>query len=145
MEKKHLLTSAQKIYRSARYAILALILLTILNVLLDLLNRETYIVSTVFISFNLHAVSAYLLAALSLVPYMLCFLFSKKHPAWLIVALVLVSIDTFALLCMALFNFFLLLVMIEDVLFHILVIVLLSLGIKNGKAAMAADSFYHEG
>ena len=145
MEKKHRLTSAQKFYLCARYAILALVLLTILNVLLDLMNRETYFVATVFVSFNLYAGSSYLLAALSLAPFVMCFLFSKKQPGWLIAALVFVSIDTIALLCMALLNFFLLFVMSEDVLFHILVIVLVSLGIKNRKAAMAVDSFCPEG
>ena len=103
------------------------------------------IIYAVFVSFNLYAGSAYLLAALSLAPFMMCFLFSKKQPGWLIAALVFVSIDTIALLCMALLNFFLLFVMSEDVLFHILVIVLVSLGIKNRKVAMAADSFCPEG
>ena len=148
MEKKSMSNSPQRIYNNARYAILALILFTVLNVLLALMGSDSYYVVSVFLSYFLYlgfeGAIGILLAALALVPYVLCFFFSKKKPAWMIVALVLVAIDTLILVLLALANDALL-SLILDIILHIAEIVLLALGIKAGKALFgkAAEDPYH--
>ncbi len=78
------------------------------------------------------------LSAVSIVPYVLCYLFSQKKGGWMIAALVLFSADTLFLL------FFFLISMettlIFDVLIHIYVIVTLVTSVRYAKRAFAAPA-----
>ena len=137
MEKKRMSTSPQRIYNNARYAILGLILFTVLNVLLALVDSDSYYVVSVFLAYflylGLEGVPGILVAAVILVPYALCFFLSTKKPLWMIVALVLVALDTVILILLALANDALLGVIL-DIIVHIAEIVLLVLAIKAGKS-----------
>ena len=149
MNNKRMAKSPQRIYENARYAILGLILFTVLNIVLYYTGSDTYYVATVFLSYFLVAMlenaAGLVLAALVLAPYVLCFFLSKKKYAWMIVALVLVCIDTLVLLLLLL-AFGVVGAFALDILFHILAIVMLAIGVKNGKAALgagAASDPYH--
>lgn len=75
-------------------------------------------------------------AVLVLVPYLLCWIFSKKRRGWMIAALVLFAVDTGALVVDTLgsddvlYN-------LPDLLFHIWVLVYLVLGVKHAQQALA--------
>ena len=78
-------------------------------------------------------VVAVAMAFVTLVPYLLCWIFSKKHVGWMIAALVLFSIDTlfflidlFSYLALGDYSFLL------DLVFHAWVLVSLILGVKYG-------------
>lgn len=60
-------------------------------------------------------------------PYLLCWIFSKKHYGWMIAALVLFSLDTIILVTCFLDISFLL-----DYLFHAYVLYFLIMGVRNG-------------
>lgn len=136
MKNKTMASSPQRIYDAARYAILGLVLITILNVFLVLLESDSYYVSSVFASYFVSVVFegalGIILAAVLVAPFALAFFLSKKNRVWLIVALVLTALDL-------LFVFYIgialdmLVYRILDILAHIFVIVILVLGVINGK------------
>lgn len=66
------------------------------------------------------------IAAVLLVPYLLCWIFSKKHYGWMIAALVLFSLDSVWLLL----NFHIGLIL--DILFHAYVLYYLIMGVRYG-------------
>lgn len=66
------------------------------------------------------------IAAVLLVPYLLCWIFSKKHYGWMIAALVLFSLDSVWLLL----NFHISLIL--DILFHAYVLYYLIMGVRYG-------------
>lgn len=70
------------------------------------------------------------LAVIMLIPYLLCYIFSKKHVGWMIAGLVIFSVDTGFLLVDLItgFNVTLAICMV----FHVYIIVTLALGIKYG-------------
>ncbi len=131
-------TSHKRIYQAARYAILAMVVLTVMNVVLYFLDSDSYYVSSVFSSFFLavafeNAVGI-LIGAAILVPFVLAFIFSKNKPVWLIIALVLTALDLLFLIIIGLISEALL-YSILDLLAHAAVIVLLVMGIIHGKKA----------
>lgn len=143
MNNKKMSASPQRIYQNARYGILGLILFTILNLVLYFIGSDSYYLFSVFLAYILavgfeNAVGL-VLAALVLAPYVLAFFLSKKKRGWLIAALVLFSLDTLILILLGLGSGALLSLTL-DLLFHGLVIVLLALGVKNGKAATGEGS-----
>jgi len=86
-------------------------------------------------SLAIYPIVASVMAVLSVVPYLLCWIFSKKRVGWMIGALVLFSLDTLLLLV----DFIPMLLAGEtsfliDTVFHILGIVYLSLAVKYGFA-----------
>ena len=136
MKNKTMTSSPQRIYDGARYAILGLALITVLNVFLVLLGSDSYYVSSVFASYFVSVVFegalGIILAAVLAAPFVVAFFLSKKNRVWMIVALVLTALDL-------LFVFYIgialdiLVSRILDILAHIFVIVLLVLGVVNGR------------
>lgn len=136
MKNKTMSTSARRIYDAARFAILGLVLITVLNVFLALLGTDSYYVSSVFAAFFFSVVAegalGVILAAVLVAPFVVAFFLSKKNRVWMIVALVLTALDL-------LFVFYIgialdmLVYRILDILAHIFVIVILVLGVINGK------------
>ena len=144
MNSKRMSSSPLRIYEAARYAILGLVLFTAVNILLYFLDSDSYYVSSVFTAYFAAVVLEYegmlaaglALAAVILAPFVVAFFLSKKKSLWLIIALVLVALDTavLAFLCIDDMDFFV--GSILDFIAHAAVIVLLALAIKNSKAAL---------
>ena len=140
-----LLPSSPK-YKNARASLLIVLAFSLVNVFAVFANYYFYFSSR--IALVLVAIGAQLdiaagtnafkfvfafLAIASLVPYLLSWLFSKKKVGWMIVALVLFSVDTLVLLidvpsAIAGKDF----TIIIDVVVHAIVIVELALGVKAG-------------
>lgn len=143
-------TAAAK-YKNSRMNLLAVVAFTAVNVALALVGSGTYFLFSDYLAYllslygriyyELAETGAYLviggaMAALVLVPYVLCFFLSKKRRGWMIAALVLFSIDMVILVLdsIAYFEVSILL----DYVFHIWVIVSLAVGVKHGKEALSA-------
>ena len=144
MDNEHTFTSAQRIYNYARYVLVSLILLTLVGIA-SLAVSDIYVVSGVFLSLilsvgtkSMGSTAGFFSAALILIPYMLCFFLSKRKRGWLIAALVMVCIDTLVLIFVAL-SFGRFITFLIDILYHGSALVLLGRGVKNGKAATAAQ------
>lgn len=140
-----LLPSSPK-YKNARASLLVVLAFSLVNVFAVFANYYFYFSSR--IALVLVAIGAQLdvaagtnafkfvfafLAIASLVPYLLSWLFSKKKVGWMIVALVLFSVDTLVLLidvpsAIAGKDF----TIIIDVIVHAIVILELALGVKAG-------------
>ncbi len=139
-------------YQVARSNLLLVVVLTTLNILLGALNANTYLLFSAsiphfiveFASVAVIApeevgltapienaasfmIVAAVIAAVLTIPYLLCWIFSKKHYGWMIAALVFFSLDTLCLFL--LFDF---IYMIPDILIHAWVLVYLVMGVKNG-------------
>ncbi len=156
MEKRKMSNSPEKVYQSARYAILFLIALTAVNIIFCVVSIDRYFVSSVYLSYI--AVTYFgeqyqlglgvAIAGAILVPYVLAFFLSKKKHVWMIVALVLFVLDT-------LFVIFIMFVlhrigespwsMLLDIALHAFVIFELVMGVKYGKAATEAAEEAEEG
>ena len=137
MSNKRTFTSAQYIYKNARHAVLSLILFAVMNIALCLVGLDIYFVSGVFLAYFLSVGGGTtgILAAISvLIPFVLCFFFSKRKRGWLVAALVMVCIDTLWLICVALGSERSIL-FLADILFHGSALAMLAMGVKNGKAA----------
>ena len=147
MKNKTMASSPQRIYDGARYAILGLVLITILNVFMVLMGSDRYYVSSVFasyfVSIAFEGALGIILAAVLVAPFAAAFFLTKKNHVWLIVALVLTALDL-------LFVFYIgialdmLAYRILDILAHIFVIVLLVLGVINGKKLKAQEEAAEE-
>lgn len=113
-------------YTNARHDILLLVIFTVINCALLLLNANTYFLFSAFIPYSLvddgmfwtgkypaeyyedfdglqfendsYLVIMCVLAVICLAVYVLCWLFSKKKVGWMIATLVFIVIDTLALL-----------------------------------------------
>lgn len=102
-----------------RSNLLLLIIFTVVNIVLIAVNSESYFLFSAFIPYFITLLGAqfggfggesflsapvfYVALAISaviLIVYLLCWIFSKKHIAWLIVALVLFSVDTLCMLAL---------------------------------------------
>ena len=153
MEKRKMSNSPEKVYQSARYAIIFLIALTAVNIILSAAGSSRYFVSSVFLSYFMVTLIpktglGVAIAAAILVPYLLAFFLSKKKHVWMIVALVLFVLDT-------LFVIFIMFVlhrigespwsMLLDIALHAFVIFELVMGVKYGKAATEAAEEAEEG
>ena len=132
---------AQKKLNSARYNLLLMIILTLVNLILFFAGRDAMLlfsatipyVAVVFgdwIAPSGMAIAIFILAGLLIAVYFLCWLLSKKDPAWMIVALVLFVIDTAVMvyLKVALGDFS----GILDLLIHIWVLYYLVIGVIGG-------------
>lgn len=143
-------------YAVARSNLLLVILFTLINVALAIGGGNYYLLFSASIPYGIAGFTAAwarspeqidmepasnptmvlvigaVIAVLLLVPYLLCWIFSKKHYGWIIAALVLFSLDTLWLLMN--FNIGLLL----DILFHGYVLFYLIMGTRNGILAKRA-------
>ena len=141
---------AMRRYKRARGSLLGMMLLTVINTVLAAVGSLTYFVFSDYLAYSLalsgrlyyedsgltlYIVMGCVFAALVLLPYLLCWIFSKKRRGWLIAALVLFSIDTVMLVWDALM--FMEIAFVLDIAFHIWLIVELILGIRAGKTAIA--------
>ena len=134
-----------------RSSLLTVLIFTVVNLVMLLLDSGTYFLFSASVPYYLTAfgigmdmgmgeagIGTFTLIALGisaavLVLYLLCWLLSKKHPGWFAVALVAFILDTLALLGLALMMD-LLTDSIMDFVFHIWVIVELVQAIRaNGK------------
>ena len=140
-------------YTSARSGLLTMMIFTVVNIALGSLGSFTYFVFSDYAAYmsallgrqfyDLRGEVIYLvlgigLALLILIPYLVCWMLSKKRRSWLIVAFVLFLIDTIMLAVDALSYMeagYLL-----DIAFHIWLLVSLFLGIRAGKKALAEEA-----
>lgn len=131
----------QAAYNTARSNLLILVVFTVINIVLLLVESDTmflfsatvpYVALLMGILTGLTPVIVVCgcIAAISILLYLLCWILSKKSPAWLIVALVFFVIDTavLALLYISAGE----ISGIVDFLFHLWVIYYLVVGIING-------------
>ena len=136
MDSKKMSTSPRRIYDAARFVILGLVLITVLNVFLALLGTDSYYVSSVFAAFFFSVVAegalGVILAAVLVAPFVVAFFLSKKNRVWMIVALVLTALDLLFVIVVGILGEELPLYIL-DILAHIFVIVMLVLGVINGK------------
>ena len=145
MENKKMQNSPQRVYQSARIAIILLVALTAVNILMSVAGIDRYFVSSVFMSYFMVTIIpdtglGAAIAVAILVPYLLAFFLSKKQPGWMIAALVLFALDTLFVI----FTMFLLYrigespwSMLFDLALHAFVIFELVMGVKYRKAATA--------
>lgn len=137
-------------YSSARANLMLMMVFTLVNTVLAAVEGDIYFLFSGYAAhmsavlgrefYDLSGDVLYLIvglgaALLLLVPYLVCWLLSKKRRGWLTAALVLFTIDTVMLavdaLAMAQASF------IMDLIFHIWLLVSLFLGVRAGKAALA--------
>lgn len=145
MDKKTLLPSAGK-YKNARASLLIILLLSALNIIV--MFTDTYFLFSARIALllanvglilkletgeNIYLIVCIVLAVITLIPYLISWIFSKKHVGWLIVSLVLFIIDTVfvivdisSYLAVGDFSIFI------DLIVHIIVIYELAVGVKAG-------------
>ncbi|MBQ8183452.1 MAG: hypothetical protein IJ025_06110 [Clostridia bacterium] len=143
-------------YKGSANNLLLVILFTVINIVLLVTNTGSYFLFSAFLPYYFVDLGMYLcgmypqeyyydvvdpqffdksflivvvaIAVVILLSYFLCWLFGrKKKPGFLIAALVLFVIDTIAMLCITGIST----EMIMDMIFHVWVIVSLSLGIVN--------------
>ncbi len=132
--------AAEAKYAAARSNLLIALCFTVVNMVLYILGANTYLVFSITVPFYGAAFAIegpYILdlvicggiAAVCLALYFLCWLFSKKHPAWMTVALVLFCLDT--VIMAGLFLLFEDVSGILDALGHVWVLYYLIVGVKN--------------
>ncbi|MBP3436321.1 MAG: hypothetical protein J6K61_00230 [Clostridia bacterium] len=134
-------------YNNMRLSLLLIVIFSAVNLFSPLLGF--YMLFSAYIPQTLAQIGAYLyavegifilyvllvtLALLLLVPYLLCWIFSKKNVGWMIAALVLFSVDTLlflidlvSILVSGEYTFFL------DLIFHVYALVSLIMGVKYGR------------
>ncbi|MBQ9691950.1 MAG: hypothetical protein IJV70_02200 [Clostridia bacterium] len=134
-------------YNNMRSSLLMIVILSVINIF-AIMFTETYFVFSAYIT-QLIAATGYFMAAeagdslylivaaviglISVLPYLLCWIFSKKHFGWMIGALIFFAVDS-----LLFFIDFIALVsggdvsMIIDLVFRIYAIGTLALGIKYG-------------
>ncbi|MBQ6333288.1 MAG: hypothetical protein IJI34_11080 [Clostridia bacterium] len=142
MNNKRMSTSPQRVYDAARYAILGLILITVLNIVLGLLDSDSYYVSSVFAAFFMSIVGegavGVILAALILAPFVIAFFLSKNKPIWILIALILTVLDLVFVIIIGI-EYDVLLYRILDIIAHVFVIIILVLGVIYGKRIKAEE------
>lgn len=141
-----------KRYNTARINLIVMLAITLCNVGLGLSGSDRYYLFSNTLSYvlaiygqayyealgdKIYLVVGGGLAVLVLVPYLLCWIFSKKRRGWMIAALVLFSLDTIFLLVeyLPFFEPSLLL----DIAFHVWVLVYLVLGVISGPRALEQE------
>ena len=137
-------------YSRARSSLLLMMIMTVINTALAAAGSLTYFVFSDYLAYycalfgrafyeesgmTLYVVVGCAFAVLILLPYLLCWIFSKKRRGWLIAALVLFIIDTLLVIWDAIG--FMEISYLLDIGFHIWLIVELILGVRAGKAALA--------
>ena len=128
-------------YASARVNLLFMVIITTLNVFLTLIQAGVYLLFAAFgpmlitdigmVSYEETKDVTYIIicgaiALASIVPYLVCWLFSKKHVGWMIGALVYFSMDS--LLLLLFFDVSLIL----NIVFHVWVLYYLIIGVVSG-------------
>lgn len=135
-----------EVYQIARSTLLALIILTAINVAMALLGQDTYFLFTNFAAYIMAVYAgafysftgdgAYLaagivLALLVLAVYLLCWLLSKKRRGWMIAAMLLFIFDTGILTGSLVANFSA--ARLPDLFFHILILFYLIRAVRRGR------------
>lgn len=146
MQSNYVPTPAETRYKSMRWTLLIILVLSALNVFSLLI--DTYFLFSTYLSqiLSIVGVSLYresgeifyfvfcaILALISLVPYLLCFIFSKKRVGWMIGALAFFALDS-VIFVIDLISY----PMIEsvfDVIIRIYALVSLALAVKYGTDA----------
>ena len=133
---------AEQQFKAARISLLTAICLTVINILLLFTGMDWMLLYSVTAPYFIAVLGAVMenpvmlttgavIGVVCLVPYLLCWLLSKKHSAWLIVATVLMGLDTLVLI-----GVYLLLgdfSGILDFVFHGLIIYYMILGVVGAK------------
>ena len=132
--------------RAGRSNLLLAIVLTIVNIVMLLGGSDSMLLFSISVPYYAVIfgvifetqelfITGCVIAAVVLVVYLLCWIMSKKHIGWLVAALVLMCIDTLALIA-----FYLLAGEISgvvDFVFHALIIYYLGSGISSAKKLQA--------
>ena len=140
---------AERRYRTARSGLMGMMLFTVINTVMAATGSESYFVFSDYLAYYcavfgrvfyedsgemLYLIIGCILAAVILVPYLLCWILSKKRRGALIAALVMFGLDTLLVIWDAVtyreISYLL------DVAFHIWLIVQLVQGIRFGKQAL---------
>lgn len=130
---------AQQMYNSARGNLLLMLVFTVINIILLVINTDVMFLFAASVPYysmvfglieEVLLMPAIMVTVISVAIYLLCWIFSKKHVGWMIAALVLFVLDT-------LFGaglFFLLedVSGVLDILIHIWVLYYLIVGVKYG-------------
>jgi len=135
--------TAQDRYNTARSSLILLILLTVVNLVLYVIEADRMLLFSatvpyfaVALGISLNNIIALVIcsgvAALTLISYLICWIASKKNNVWLIVALVLFVIDTLGLVGICLINGEITMG-IPNFVIHIWIIVELVIGVVNGR------------
>lgn len=152
-------------YRTARMNIFIMMIFTLVNMVLILFGNETYFLFSASIPYYLVTLGVVncgrlsdefytkagwegefypvsflailvIIAVAILAVYLLCWIFSKKKPAWMISALVLFCVDTLGMFYLYGFN----MSMIVDIIFHVWVLLYLIIGVAaNAKLKKLPD------
>ncbi len=139
------LAKAEGMYKNARVSLLMVAAFSFINII-TICFADSYFLFSSYVTQLLSYFGAYfyvetgeilfyivfaVLALVSVIPYLVCWIFSKKHQAPMVIALVLFSLDTAFMLfdIIGYFDFS----MILDVVFHAYVIYSLATGVKFGK------------
>lgn len=134
--------AAERKYGVARSNLLLMLILTVVNIVLFVAGSDTMFLFSATVPYlaaifgvTLSEVPFYLIicmgiAAVTLIVYLLCWIFSKKHYGWMIGALVLFSLDILSMAGMYLI--FPDLFSILDALCHVWVLYYLISGVYNG-------------
>jgi hypothetical protein len=143
------LVKAEAMYKNARVSLLMVAAFSFINII-TICFADSYFLFSSYVTQMLSYFGAYfyvetgeilfyivfaVLALVSVIPYLVCWIFSKKYHAPMIIALVLFSLDTAFMLfnIIGYFDFS----MILDVVFHAYVIYSLATGVKFGKQRKA--------
>ncbi len=139
-----------EVYQIARSNLLALMILTAINVAMALLGQDIYFLFTNYLAYVLavyaavfHVVSGdgiylamgIILPLLVLVPYFLCWLLSKKRRGWMITAMLLFILDTGILTGSLVSDFSA--ARLPDLFFHILILFYLIRAVRRGRPGTA--------
>ena len=154
--KPKLTRSAGSVYRYARDFLLALIVLTVANCVFLLLGNESYFVDSIMAAFYLFFLwleeydfpflLGVIVPVLIVAAYTACYFLSKRKSIWMIIALVLLALDTLFVfyLIYAAYDYYYtfgeaLLLYALDLVIHIAGLVILALAVKNRKIGTMTD------
>ncbi len=127
-----------------RSMLLMVLVFTLVNLALLLLDTGTYFLFSIWIPYNMtgiamvmddftigtFTVAALVISAVILLVYFIAWLLSKKHTGWLTAALILFSLDTVAMIVLSLVLFEEPFSEIVDLVFHIWALVILIQGVR---------------
>lgn len=135
-------------FKNARVSLLIVLVLSFVNIFLILFTDAYFLFSSYITSLVsatgavmyyesgkqiIFLIATLVLAIITILPYLFCYLFSKKRVAWLIVALVLFAIDSGILLVNTIGLFSEGNISgISDIIMHVYVLVSLALGVSAG-------------
>ena len=132
----------QQKYKTARNNLLLMLILTVINIILYLVGSDTMMLFSATVPYfgviigsvsgsQIFFIFCACIAVAILILYLLCWILSKDHYGWMIVALVLFIIDTLAMIGMYLGMGEI--SGILDVVIHVWVLYYLIIGVKYGK------------